>query len=132
MIEVVCGVILDGRSGFLACRRAPGTTLGGLWEFPGGKIDAGESPQVALQRELREELGIETRIGAALRPVEWQYDHAAIRLHPFLCTIEQGEPQPLEHAAIRWCGHAEAADLDWAPADLPVLEELRARGLDDA
>lgn len=129
MIEVVCGVILDGRGGFLACQRAPGSKLGGLWEFPGGKIDTGESPREALQRELREELGIETLIGPALTPVEWRYDHAVIQLHPFLCKIDRGEPQPLEHTAIRWCSHAEAADLDWAAADLPVLEELRARGL---
>lgn len=132
MIEVVCGVILDRRGGFLACQRPPAASLGGLWEFPGGKIDAGESPQAALQRELREELALETTIGAALSPVEWHYEHASILLRPYLCTIARGEPRPLEHTAIRWCGHAEAAALDWAPADLPVLEELRSLGQADA
>ncbi len=72
-IDVVCGVILDGEGRCLACRRPEGKHLGGLWEFPGGKVDAGEMPDAALVRELEEELGIRVEVGERLRDVRWDY-----------------------------------------------------------
>jgi 8-oxo-dGTP diphosphatase len=99
--------------------------LGGLWEFPGGKVDPGESPGVALARELKEELGIEVKVGNPLDPVEWNYDRGAIRLMPFFCTIESGCPRAIEHEQIRWCGPDEFAVLEWAGADLPILTQIR-------
>jgi 8-oxo-dGTP diphosphatase len=125
MTEVVCGVIMDDAGRFLACLRPAGKHLGGLWEFPGGKVETGESPEAALVRELREELGIEVEAGAALDPVAWTYDRGEIRLLPFLCHIIRGIPHPLEHEALRWCAPCEFESLAWAPADLPVLEQLR-------
>lgn len=127
MTEVVCGVIRDDSGRFLACLRPAGKHLGGMWEFPGGKVEAGESSEDALVRELREELGIEAAVHAALVPVEWTYDRGKIRLLPFLCHIIRGTPRPLEHDALRWCAPSEFEDIVWAPADLPVLDQLRLR-----
>jgi 8-oxo-dGTP diphosphatase len=129
MTEVVCGVINDEAGRVLACLRPAGKHLGGLWEFPGGKIEAGESPGAALIRELREELGIDVEVRAALAPVCWNYDRAEIRLSPYLCHIVCGTPSPLEHEALRWCAPDEFESLEWAPADLPILEQLRVRGI---
>ncbi len=124
VVDVVCGVIRDPEGRYLACRRPTDKHLGGLWEFPGGKVDPGESPEMALARELREELEIEVEVGGRLAAVNWKYETVTIRLMPFFCRILSGDPRPVEHTEICWCpGHAFAG-LDWAPADLPVLDEL--------
>jgi 8-oxo-dGTP diphosphatase len=126
MIDVVCAVIRDENGRYLACKRPPGKHLGGLWEFPGGKIDAGESAEAALARELQEELGVDARVGEPLEPVVWAYAEATIRLLPFLCTIIRGELKPIEHEELRWCAVADFESLDWAEADLPILKQIRA------
>lgn len=125
MIDVVAGLILDDAGRLLACRRPVGKHLGGLWEFPGGKLEPGESPAAALVRELEEELGITVAPDTALTPVVWDYGHGPIRLHPLLCRIVSGTPHPHEHSEIRWCEKDELGELDWAAADVPVLEEWR-------
>jgi len=127
MMDVVCGVIGDDHGRFLACLRPPGKHLGGLWEFPGGKVEQGEPPREALRRELAEELGILVAVGEALDPVEWSYDGKRIRLLPFLCHITAGDPRALEHERLEWCAPDDFASLPWAAADLPVLEQLRGR-----
>lgn len=126
-IDVVCGVILDQEGRYLVCRRPEGKHLGGLWEFPGGKVDAGEMPDAALERELEEELWIKVEVGERLRDVRWDYGGVVVRLMPFLCEIRSGQPRPLEHSEVRWITLGEAGDLDWAPADTPILEELALR-----
>lgn len=125
MIDVVCGVIEDGEGKYLACLRPQGKHLGGLWEFPGGKVDPGESPETALVRELSEELGVEVVVGRALVPVEWTYDRGRIRLLPFICHLLKGHPQALEHEDLIWCAPNEFGSLAWADADLPILEQIR-------
>ncbi len=130
MIDVVCAVIYDETGRLLACRRSPHKHLGGLWELPGGKIEPGESPAEALARELLEELGIEVEVETPLVPVSWNYDRGPIRLLPFACRILRGTPRPLDHDELRWCAPPDIGTLEWAPADLPVLAQLRepARG----
>lgn len=123
MIEVVAGLILDDAGRLLACKRPVGKHLGGKWEFPGGKLEDGEEPAAALVRELEEELGIIVIPGEALTPVVWDYGRGPIRLHPILCRIAGGELHPHEHPEIRWCGREDLGGLDWAAADVPVLEE---------
>jgi 8-oxo-dGTP diphosphatase len=123
MIEVAAGLILDEAGRLLACRRPEGKHLGGKWEFPGGKVEDGESPAGALVRELEEELGVAVDIGQALTPVVWDYGRGQIRLHPFVCRIVAGELHPHEHEEIRWCEKDDLGGLDWAAADVPVLEE---------
>jgi 8-oxo-dGTP diphosphatase len=124
MTEVVCGVIQNARGRFLACLRPEGKHLGGKWEFPGGKVDPGESHEAALSRELQEELGISVQVGQALRPVVWSYEKKWIRLSPFHCRIIRGDPQPLEHEKLIWCAPEDFDSLCWADADLPVLREI--------
>lgn len=128
MTEVVCGVISDESGRVLACRRALGRHLGGLWEFPGGKVDAGEAHEAALVRELGEELGIDVLVGEKSDAVvEWTDGEVSIRLTAYHCTILQGQAKALEHEEIRWCDVGELALLDWAEADLPILSEIRPR-----
>ncbi len=127
MIDVVCGVIEDGDGRFLACLRPVGKHLGGLWEFPGGKVDPGESPESALVRELREELAVDVEVGHPLAPVIWHYEERTIRLLPFRCVIVSGELQAMEHEQLYWCLPGDFHDLRWADADVPVLREIEAR-----
>ncbi len=127
-IDVVCGVILDGEGRYLACRRPEGKHLGGLWEFPGGKVEPGEMPGAALVRELEEELGIRVEVGRRLQDVRWDYGTVVVRLMPFLCGISSGNARPIEHAEVRWIELGSSPGLEWAPADIPVLEELGLSG----
>lgn len=125
-LPVVAGLIEDEAGRLLACLRPQDKHLGGKWEFPGGKIEAGETPEHALIRELREELGVEVTTGATLTPVGHDYGRGPIRLIPIRCRITSGLPHPHEHDEIRWCDSAELARLDFAAADLPILAEWLA------
>ena len=124
MLEVVCGVIENSAGQFLACLRPARKHLGGLWEFPGGKVDPGESPEMALARELMEELAVEVEVGPALGAVIWDYGEQTIQLRPFRCRIIGGELRALEHEKLHWCAPGEFHELAWAPADLPILSEI--------
>jgi 8-oxo-dGTP diphosphatase len=126
VIDVVCGVIENSMGQFLACLRPAGKHLGGLWEFPGGKVDLGESPEAALVRELHEELRVVVEVGEALKPVVWAYPEGTIRLLPFRCRIIGGEPQAFEHERLLWCLPENFSQLAWAEADLPILREITA------
>lgn len=124
MMEVVCAVIRDAGGRVLAARRPPGKAQAGRWEFPGGKIEPHEAAEAALVREIEEELGCTLAVGAALAPVDHPYPGGLIRLRPFLAEILAGQPVAHEHSELRWVGRGEAAALDWAPADVPVLAEI--------
>jgi len=124
MIDVVCGVIRDDEGRYLACQRPDGKHLAGLWEFPGGKVEQGESPQQALIRELQEELGITVQVGRPFAPVTYDYKTVIIRLLPFLCEIGEGAPHAHEHSALEWCAMEDFPKLPWAEADLPILAEI--------
>lgn len=127
MVEVVCGVIVDDEGRVLACRRSLGRHLGGLWEFPGGKVDAGESHGEALRRELQEELGVSVRLKGRLGPVvEWTDGEVSIRLSGYWCRLSEGLPRALEHEELRWCSVSELLGLEWAEADIPLVAEIVA------
>ena len=123
-MDVVCGVIENSEGEFLACLRPLGKHLGGQWEFPGGKVDPGESPESALTRELMEELAVDAEVGLPLNPVIWSYEERTIRLLPFRCKITGGVLQALEHEKLVWCLPENFYDLPWAAADVPILREL--------
>jgi 8-oxo-dGTP diphosphatase len=97
------------------------------WEFPGGKIRSAESPEACLRRELNEELEIAVNVGEALSPATHRYPTFTVTLHPFRCAIESGTLTLHEHAAVRWLHPRELLALDWAEADLPVIDEYLAR-----
>ncbi len=125
MKDVVCGVITDSEGKVLACRRGEGRHLAGLWEFPGGKVDEGETPEAALARELKEELGVSVTVGEMLEAVvEWTDGVVSIRLAGYWCRISDGEPVALEHEELRWCKVSALAGLEWAEADVPLVEEV--------
>lgn len=127
-LQVVCALLeRDGR--VLAARRPGAKSQGGKWEFPGGKLHAGELPRDALVREIAEELRVVIRVGDALAPSTHDYGGFAITLIPFRCTIASGEPDPVEHEALAWCTPDELAALDWAAADMPIVASyLSAHG----
>jgi 8-oxo-dGTP diphosphatase len=121
LVAVVGAAVLrDGR--VLACRRTAPAALAGLWEFPGGKVDPGESDEQALVRELAEELGCSARLSERIGPDLPIGDSAVLRV--YLATLE-GEPQLLDHDAHRWLSAAELDEVPWIPVDAPVVAELR-------
>jgi 8-oxo-dGTP diphosphatase len=123
-IRVAAGLIRqDGR--YLIARRKAGTHLGGLWEFPGGKIERGESPESCLRRELREEIGIEITEPVRFQVIPHDYPDKKIELHFFFCTIESGQAQALECDEIRWVTPQEMSGLEFPPADRSLIEALQ-------
>lgn len=126
IIDVVCLIAIDRDNQILATQRGEDKPLGLLWEFPGGKIDTGESAEEALRREIIEELGIELGALTRLHAVTHTYDFGTIQLIPFLLKLE-ARPQLGElhaHATARWIALDEWDQLQWAPADLPIIERL--------
>lgn len=125
-LQVVCALILH-HDRLLATRRDPKRAFPLKWEFPGGKLETGESPEDALHRELEEELELKVRILEALEPVHFRENGHCLDLIPFLCRPEQAHgPRPIDHIEIRWLGANELMKLDWAPADVPLLAGLPA------
>ena len=100
--------------------------MGGLWEFPGGKVEPGETPEACLARELREELGVAARIGAFIGESIHTYEFGTIRLLAFEATIETGAPQPLDHERLSWIAATQLAAVDLTPADRPLLPAICA------
>ena len=124
MIPVACAIIQDDHGRLLIARRPEGKCLAGFWEFPGGKLEAGESPAEALCRELREELRIETEITDMLEEVEHDYEEFSVRLIPCIAKILAGKPEPTEHTEIAWL-QPDQIDLNtMAPADVPILRQI--------
>lgn len=119
-IEVVGAVIV--RDGLVLCaQRGLSGALGGMWEFPGGKIEPGESPRDALVRELREELKCEVRVGTEVATTTHEYDFATITLTTFLCELIAGDPVLTEHEDVVWLAPQDLSTLHWAPADIPAV-----------
>jgi 8-oxo-dGTP diphosphatase len=123
---VVAAALADAEGRILLQQRGQGRHMAGLWEFPGGKVEAGEQPEAALVRELREELGIEVD-DAALIPAAFASEPVAGRhmiLLLYLCRIWRGNPQPLDAAGLRWLRPDEMVAADMPPADGPLIAAL--------
>jgi mutator protein MutT len=121
-IVVAAAVIRRGEA-FLVTRRRAGTHLEGLWEFPGGKCEAGESHLACLVRELREELGVEAVTGAEIFQTSHEYPDRRVELHFFACDL-LGDPTPLLGQEMRWIPRTELASLSFPPADAELIALL--------
>lgn len=108
----------------LVCQRHDDDHLGGYWEFPGGKCEDGETLEQCIRRELREEVNIEARPVRQLAPIDHDYPHALVRLHPFLCEHEGGEPQLLECQAALWIDPQDLPKYRFPPANERLIEEV--------
>lgn len=121
--NVVGAVIV--RDGLVLCaQRGPNGPLGGFWEFPGGKIEAGETPQEALAREILEELDCSISVGAQVALTQHEYEFGVVNLRTYYCTIEAGTPSAQEHAQLRWVAPVGLRALNWAPADVPAVTAI--------
>lgn len=122
-IEVVAAVIVrDGE--VLATRRGYGEWQG-WWEFPGGKMEAGESPRDALRREIREELDAEIEVGRLLETVEWDYPAFHLTMHCFICSLVSGSMNLNEHEAAVWLTKENIGSVKWLPADEGLIGRIR-------
>ena len=126
-VQVAVGILVREDKALLIQQRRAGTACAGQWEFPGGKLEDGESPETALNRELREELGIELSETSFLSRVEHDYEHANVSLHTYLIYRWTGEPQGLEGQAISWDLPERLTTYDLLEAAHPMLEQVRRR-----
>jgi mutator protein MutT len=127
LVEVAAALLeRDGR--ILLTRRPDGTHLAGLWEFPGGKREAGETFEACLARELREEVGIEVEVTDEVRRVRHAYPGRAVEIRFFRCRLIGGEPRPLQVAAVAWVARTDLGRYAFPPADREVVEWLVSEG----
>ena len=124
-IEVVAA-ILHRDGAYFATQRGYGE-FEGMWEFPGGKIEPGESSEDALKREIQEELGIDITIDKFLCTTEYDYPSFHLTMHCYICSIEAGEIVLREHKSARWLTTETLNNVEWLPADKELLEKLRAK-----
>lgn len=121
-INVVAAVIMkDGK--VFATQRGYGEFKDG-WEFPGGKVEAGESPEEALRREIREELEVEVNVGDIIDTIEYDYPAFHLSMKCYACTIAGGSPHLLEHEAARWLSADQLDSVAWLPADITLIPKI--------
>lgn len=123
MIDVTCAIIMK-KNKILVAQRSERMSLPLKWEFPGGKIEEWETPEDCLKRELKEELNIEIKILRRLTATQFNYGSFSINLIPFLSEYLSGEISLTEHSDFKWLEKEMLQNLDWAAADLPILEEF--------
>lgn len=127
-IPVVGAAIIENGK-LLATKRTEGRSLGGYWEFPGGKIDSGETPEEALKREVFEEFGANATIFEKIdEPFEKEYDFGVVVLEILYVRLDSEITKTIEHEELRWVSEQEALELSWAPTDVPAIKELVERG----
>lgn len=123
-IEVVAAIIYDSEGRIFATQRGYGDYKD-WWEFPGGKMEAGETPEEALRREIWEELETRIVVENLVETVEWDYPQFHLSMHCYLCHVESGHLELKEHEAAKWLNKDELESVNWLPADLKVIEKVR-------
>jgi len=127
-VKVVCGVIFKEDKKMLLCRRKAEKSLGGYWEFPGGKVEANESESDALVRELREELSILVEIKKHFKTIIHKYENVQIELIAYCCEFIQADFVLIDHDEIQWVEKTKLLNFNLAPADIPIAKALIAQG----
>ena len=122
-IEVSAALIFH-RGKLLITQRHAQAHLGGLWEFPGGKRESGETFEQCLVREIREELGVEISVGELFEEISHDYPEKSVHLKFFICKLIAGQPQPLDCAAVKWISKAQLHEFEFPAADAQLLEKL--------
>lgn len=128
VIEVGAGIIQQ-HGKYLVSQRPEGSILGQCWEFPGGKREPGETIEECVAREIREELGIQVKVGKLWRVVDRTFPERTVRLHFFLCAIESGTPRAIACQHFRWILPGEYTNYEFPPADLDIIQELARKSL---
>lgn len=126
-IHVVGAIIENENKEILSALRSPKMSLPDYWEFPGGKIEKGESNEVALRREIKEELGCEIEVFEQVEDTTYEYEDFIVRLETYMAKVTSGIPVISEHAEIKWVLREDLHLLNWAPADLPAIEKLMTK-----
>lgn len=127
VVEVAAGLIRDTAGRILVTRRRRGSHLEGLWEFPGGKLEAGETPAACLTRELTEELSATFAVGDLVETVRWEYPDRTVVIHFFDCRHTFGEIAPTQDQAMEWVELARLRDYEFPPADRELIARLARR-----
>lgn len=123
-VHVVGAIIENEKDEFFCALRSPEMSLPNYWEFPGGKIEDGESPEQALVREFDEEFACEIQVGSKVEDTSYEYDKVIVRLETYEAKLVNGQPTALEHAETKWVPRQELLKLNFAPADIPAVEKL--------
>ena len=123
MIEVTCAIIIKGNK-VLATQRSVKMAHALKWEFPGGKVKIGESPEKCIHREIQEELGVRIRVEQLLPSVVHYYDQTAIKLIPFVCSMVGETISLKEHKSYQWVDFSSLNSVDWLEADLKIVERI--------
>jgi 8-oxo-dGTP diphosphatase len=127
VIEVTAGLIRDAEGRYLITQRRRGSHLEGLWEFPGGKLEAGETPEAGLRRELEEELTATFEVGPLVETIRWEYPDRTIVLRFHACHHVSGPIEPREGQAMAWVAPAQLGDYRFPPADGALIQRLKSR-----
>ena len=127
VIEVTAALIRDDAGRYLITQRRQGSHLEGFWEFPGGKLEAGESPEAGLRRELEEELTAIFEIGPLMETIHWEYPDRTVILRFYSCRHAAGPIVPREGQAMAWVAPERLADYDFPPADGALIQRLKTR-----
>ena len=122
-VEVVAAIIKD-EDRILSTQRGYGEFKGG-WEFPGGKLEHGETNEEALKREIKEELNVEINVDQFVETVDYDYDSFHLIMHCYLCSIKSGKILLTEHSDARWLNKENLDDVDWLPADVGLIKTLK-------
>lgn len=123
-VHVVAAIIRNDDGEILCALRGPNMTLGNYWEFPGGKIEQGETKEEALVREIKEELNCHIQVLDHVDDTRYEYEKVIVRLETFISKIVAGNPEASEHEEIRWVKIEDLHLLEWAPADIPAVQKL--------
>lgn len=123
-VEVVGAVISNDKNEILCALRSQGMSLSGMWEFPGGKIEPGETQQQTLVREIQEELNCTITVGDFVTDYYHEYPNIGVHLHTYYAELASGKPSPQEHERLEWVPVEKLIELNWAPADIPTVNKV--------